>query len=299
MSDNNRREFNNERNTKSNDNSLVSVMVNDLVKRVTKIEMAMSMSGTSDVNENNGTLQNNDEIIKENKQIKEQNIELSNSLDKVTKENEILEAKNKELFFLAYTDKKTGVMNENAFNKTFKEYKGNISDIAIILFSMCNTKKINEKQGKKYVDKILKKTAEILSAEYGKDEVYRAMGDKFYVVTNKNKLNDNYIEQVVSKLKDENIDIIYGKACGDADCERIDILLRDIDKEIKEKKNKNFTSIDNTGAGSKEESNNNILEKPDDNMTNSLVSDALNKYKESEEDEKKKTEDDEWDDEEW
>ena len=321
---NGKKEFN-QRNNSANDNSLINVIVNDLQKRITKLEIMaetnQKMPAQGNNVENTPVIDNsqNERIIKEysdkiqqlktekenliseNKGLQEQIKSITGRCEKIIKDKEALEEANMELYSAAYEDRKTSVMNENAFNKTFKDYTGELKDLSIALFSMCGTKKLNETQGRRYVDKTLKKIAGLLAETYGKGNVYRAMGDQFYVVSvnDKSSMSDEVMDKIINALEKDDIHVIYSKAFGDADCENISVLLRDIEKGIKSQskrtEDKPVSKPVSTVNEEVDKKNSTYEDEDDEIIPSSLTASALSKYHTDEPD--KETTQDNWDDE--
>lgn len=129
-----------------------------------------------------------------------------------------LEEKNSELTILAYEDQKIGTMNLNAFNRDFIEISKNDTILAIV--SICDVKKINIEYGKSAGDNLIKAVASHLVELYGKENVYRILGDQFaIIITNEN--NDQVqgrLTNAQSVLMQDSIKIVFGTAIG-SNCE--------------------------------------------------------------------------------
>lgn len=161
--------------------------------------------------------------------LKADNNNLTQNYDKISRDykvleekNETLAAENERLYTIAYTDTKTKVMNTNAFNRDFK--KRNIAETSIAIFNIRNTKSINENLGRKAGDGLIKTVAGMLAEAFGKENVYRVMGDQFYVLSNDETSLIMAANTVLAKCKDQRIEIIAGFGSGSEAASHNDIL---------------------------------------------------------------------------
>lgn len=161
--------------------------------------------------------------------LKADNNNLTQNYDKISRDYKVLEEKNEtlateneRLYTIAYTDTKTKVMNTNAFNRDFK--KRNITETSIAIFNIRNTKSINENLGRKAGDGLIKTVAGMLAEVFGKENVYRVMGDQFYVLSNDETSLIMAANTVLAKCKDQRIEIIAGFGSGSEAASHNDIL---------------------------------------------------------------------------
>ena len=234
----------------------------DMQKRVTKLEIIVenqprnTIEGSNSTNKQNNS--DNKELENKIRDLNEKNNNLLNSkaelesrIKKLTDENEGLRhqistlnnekeeiiSEKEKLYKIAYEDKKCDVMNENAFNKTLREYKDDIKKITLILFSMKDTKKSNQIIGKKETDNRIKHIAKVLSVAYGKENVFRALGDQFYVLcnTDSEKVSDEYINNIIYSIMNNDIKVVYAKENGSEENAKFNIILQKLDLDIKNK----------------------------------------------------------------
>ena len=178
-----------------------------------------------------------DNIIKieeAKKQAEEHYIEINEALELARKQSEELaneikaarkaagikdsESTNEELEKLrelAFKDKMCDIKNKNAFNKEFKEFEKDKTVFAMI--AICYMKDINDEFGRQVGDATIKRVAESLVEQFGKDNVYRIIGDQFAVATMELTFGKvkNMLTRVINQLAVENIKIAYGVASGD------------------------------------------------------------------------------------
>lgn len=88
---------------------------------------------------------------------------------------------------LSTIDSLTGVMNRNEMNNRVDEIAGNaeLSDksVGIIFIDLNGLKRTNDERGHLAGDILLKEAASILKNLFGQDEIYRAGGDEFMVLS--------------------------------------------------------------------------------------------------------------------
>ena len=125
-------------------------------------------------------------LEKDNNTLINKNKSLTNELNNLINEN-------KKLNRLAYIDNKTQCLNENAFNRDY----GTSKDIILYVFSIADQKKSNIKFGKKSGDKRIKTVASIISNNISQN-VYRIMGDRFYVIDANHSVTPEIIEKIKS-----------------------------------------------------------------------------------------------------
>ena len=95
---------------------------------------------------------------------------------------------------LGTIDLLTGVLNRNAMNNRIAQFDqnkdGSIKSLGILFADLNGLKQINDKNGHAEGDRILKKAAAVLRQVFVDDEIYRAGGDEFMVLT----FNNTYEE---------------------------------------------------------------------------------------------------------
>lgn len=149
--------------------------------------------------------------------IKKLESELKEAKDKdIEKENfyKDLEKKNSELSHLAYTDQKTKTMNLNAFNRDLPNCDKDNTIIAMV--GIRNMKNINVMHGRGSGDNVINMVAEKVSAIYGKENVYRILGDQFVILIKNGMVSNvqNQISSIQESLDKQNIEIAYGISAG-------------------------------------------------------------------------------------
>lgn len=139
-----------------------------------------------------------------------------------------------ELEKLAYTDLKTGALNNNALNKRLSSLDLKRSIFAI--FSICGTKHINEKFGKNAGDQFIKKVADQLLSKFNQN-VYRIMGDQFVIVFDESEksYSDAYALLTESQQHLAKIDIktTFGIARG-SEYTSIKLMTDAVEKQLEE-----------------------------------------------------------------
>lgn len=131
---------------------------------------------------------------------KKEAIRLAGSLTNITQEK----AADEKLLQIAFKDELTGLNNKAYFNNLLQSLCENKSvpchNVALMLIDLDNFKIINDTLGHNYGDEVLKKVADILKAEIGKEqEVIRFGGDEFIVLV-KNYKNRDAIEAMATNL---------------------------------------------------------------------------------------------------
>ena len=88
---------------------------------------------------------------------------------------------------LSTIDSLTGVMNRNEMNNRVDEIAGNVvlsdKSVGIIFIDLNGLKRTNDERGHLAGDILLKEAASILKNLFGQDEIYRAGGDEFMVLS--------------------------------------------------------------------------------------------------------------------
>ena len=88
---------------------------------------------------------------------------------------------------LSTIDSLTGVMNRNEMNNRVDEIAGNVElsdkSVGIIFIDLNGLKRTNDERGHLAGDILLKEAASILKNLFGQDEIYRAGGDEFMVLS--------------------------------------------------------------------------------------------------------------------
>lgn len=125
-----------------------------------------------------------------------------------------LEAEVKELRSVAYEDALVGTMSSNAFNRDIKN--ADLHNTVLARVGVRGMKEINAEYGKDSGDNALSIVAESLITAFGKESVYRVMGDNFLIMTAGTQ--DSEIKQDLSMIADslakQSIHIAYGVAVG-------------------------------------------------------------------------------------
>lgn len=116
---------------------------------------------------------------------------------------------------LAYTDVKTELKNNNAFNADFKNT--NHESVILSLIDIRNMREINAQHGKLAGDKVISTVAHAIIDYFPKDTVYRISGDEFAVInmnTTLNQVQGNLVDLYNKLLNTESIEIAHGCAVG-------------------------------------------------------------------------------------
>ncbi len=88
------------------------------------------------------------------------------------------------LKYLSFTDMLTGISNNNALNSRIKELKsGSDKPFGVAFADLNGLKRVNDENGHLAGDLLLKKAAILLQETFPEDEVYRAGGDEFIVIS--------------------------------------------------------------------------------------------------------------------
>ncbi len=131
--------------------------------------------------------------------------EIQTECNKYKEQKSVPDPHIEELERLAYTDIKTGTLNNNALNQRLASLDLKHSVFAI--FSISGTKHINDEFGKKAGDQFIKKVADQLLLGFGQN-VYRIMGDQFVIVLDESEksYNDTYsilteTQQALAKIE--------------------------------------------------------------------------------------------------
>lgn len=125
-----------------------------------------------------------------------------------------LETEVKELRVLAYEDALTDTMNSNAFNRDIKAI--DLHNTILARIGVRGMKEINESYGKASGDNALGIVAKELSNKFGKQSVYRVMGDNFLILINGTSDQDtrDSLSRIEKELSGQSIYIAYGIAVG-------------------------------------------------------------------------------------
>ena len=138
----------------------------------------------------------------------------STETDKLKQENERLKGELTESKKMIYTDSLTKVKNAAAFENEFKSV--NVKNIILAIVSINGTKIVNDKFGTSDGDNMIIDVARTLADEFGKDYVYRIMGDQFYIIIRHRKYLEvkKKLEDIEASLLDVNEFISYGVESG-------------------------------------------------------------------------------------
>ena len=106
---------------------------------------------------------------------------------------------------LAYRDSLTGLRNTNsykAWTSDFnKEIKNKISDFGVIVLDINYLKETNDRYGHDVGNKLIVKTAGIISGVFKRSPVFRIGGDEFLVILQNRDLED--LEELLGKFNEE------------------------------------------------------------------------------------------------
>ncbi len=148
--------------------------------------------------------------------------------------------------FFSTMDSLTGVMNRNEMNNRVDEIAaGGEKDkpIGIVFTDLNGLKKTNDLHGHLAGDMLLKEAASMLKKLFPKDEIYRAGGDEFMVLsigTTASEL-DRKIRELRSQIeKSETVSFAVG-ACFDENCNNILSVMTKADKKMYEDKENYYT----------------------------------------------------------
>ena len=124
------------------------------------------------------------------------------------------EDKLEQLYYESCIDRLTLLRNRNEYIKTFKMIKTNIPDtLGIIFIDLNSLKQINDTQGHKVGDEIIREVAHYIRY-YAKDKAFRFGGDEFIIMAdnfNKKEFNKllNSIKDCFAKIKKYTVSIGY------------------------------------------------------------------------------------------
>ncbi len=106
---------------------------------------------------------------------------------------------------LSNSDMLTGVMNRNAMNIRVDEFVSRLElrcrPYGVVFVDLNGLKYVNDKYGHEAGDQMLWSAASIISSVFGDDEIYRAGGDEFTIITT-GKSEDEFLDKI-SKLRDK------------------------------------------------------------------------------------------------
>ena len=119
----------------------------------------------------------------------------------------------KSLEELAYSDKKIGVLNNNAFNRDFPAVDKD--SVCLAITGVRNMKVINEKFGRAAGDQMLKVAAEECIKEFGADNVYKVFNDEFAIIA-QDEFNNlvTRLTGIKDVLAAQDRNVVYGIAIG-------------------------------------------------------------------------------------
>ena len=132
----------------------------------------------------------------------------------------------KRLEHISYTDLLTGVKNRNAMNNRITAITNGeellTEPYGVVFVDLNGLKQVNDEQGHQAGDLLLKKAALILQEIFVDEDIYRAGGDEFLIITagcNQQQF-DKKIELLRKKASDpDNVSFSIGVCYGDHGCD--------------------------------------------------------------------------------
>ena len=109
--------------------------------------------------------------------LKKEEIHAFNTIDQLTKE---LHGENRKLQRMSVTDALTGIRNRLALRQDYDSYPGRT--VTVMMIDLNDFKIINDTYGHEEGDRVLKKTAALLSDTFTENCCYRYGGDEFLVI---------------------------------------------------------------------------------------------------------------------
>lgn len=170
-----------------------------------------------------------------NASLKSKNTSLFSEMNALKENSQKLQQDSQKFEDLAYVDKKTGLLNINAFNRDFKATEKN--DIVAAVLHICGMKGINDSYGRKNGDTVIKKVGKTATEFFPNANIYRIYGDQFFIVNKNGNMNSvkGQLFDMKNKLAGEQIEIAYGAAAGYESTDHNDIIEK-INKEVREMK---------------------------------------------------------------
>ena len=137
-----------------------------------------------------------------------------------------------ELRRLAYTDVKTDILNNNAFNRDFNNV--DLQSVILTMIGIRNMRAINAERGRNSGDKVIKIVGHELLNAFGREQVYRVGGDQFAILsqnTNLNNVKGEMVDVYNKLITNENIVIVYGSSLG-INCSKHKELIMNAEREM-------------------------------------------------------------------
>ena len=132
----------------------------------------------------------------------------------------------KRLEHISYTDLLTGVKNRNAMNNRITAITNGeellTEPYGVVFVDLNGLKQVNDEQGHQAGDLLLKKAALILQEIFVDEDIYRAGGDEFLIITAgcDQQQFDKKIELLRKKASDpDNVSFSIGVSYGDHGCD--------------------------------------------------------------------------------
>lgn len=167
------------------------------------------------------------------------NTSLSSEAVALKEDNQKLKQDTQKFQELAFVDKKTGLLNINAFNRDFSKIDKNLIIAAQI--HICGMKEINDVHGRQYGDAIIQEVGKTTKEFFPTAKVYRIYGDQFFVIVENGNMNSvkGDLFDMKNKLLRDAINIAYGAAAGYESHNHSEIIEK-INKEVREMKHNSF-----------------------------------------------------------
>lgn len=160
------------------------------------------------------------------------------TVDQLEKSKEKIEMQKKRFEQLSYSDTLTMTYNRNKYNEEIEKYQGmDHFQVGIALFDLNGLKKINDEQGHRLGDMLIKNTAKHLCSLF-ENKIYRIEGDEFVVLdpdTTESQFYDD-VRAVCKMMNDNNISISVGMTWAEHGKE-FNEKIKEADRRMYEQKN--------------------------------------------------------------
>lgn len=160
------------------------------------------------------------------------------TVDQLEKSKEKIEMQKKRFEQLSYSDTLTMTYNRNKYNEEIEKYQGmDHFQVGIALFDLNGLKKINDEQGHRLGDMLIKNTAKHLCSLF-ENKIYRIGGDEFVVLdpdTTESQFYDD-VRAVCKMMNDNNISISVGMTWAEHGKE-FNEKIKEADRRMYEQKN--------------------------------------------------------------
>lgn len=160
------------------------------------------------------------------------------TVDQLEKSKEKIEMQKKRFEQLSYSDTLTMTYNRNKYNEEIEKYQGmDHFQVGIALFDLNGLKKINDEQGHRLGDMLIKNTAKHLCSLF-ENKIYRIGGDEFVVLdpdTTESQFYDD-VRDVCKMMNDNNISISVGMTWAEHGKE-FNEKIKEADRRMYEQKN--------------------------------------------------------------